>query len=53
LYQQRLGDGKTGFTSSPVGAGDRLYITKEEGDTYVLRLGRDISYWAKTIWARR
>jgi len=41
LYQQRLGDGKTGFTSSPVAAGDRLYITNEEGHTFVLALGRE------------
>ncbi len=41
LYQQRLGDGKTGFSSSPVAAAGRLYITSEEGDTYVVALGRE------------
>jgi outer membrane protein assembly factor BamB len=39
LYQERLGDGKTGFTSSPVAAGNRLYITNEDGKTYVIALG--------------
>jgi outer membrane protein assembly factor BamB len=39
LYQQRLGGGTSGFTSSPVAAGDRLYITSEEGQTYVLASG--------------
>jgi outer membrane protein assembly factor BamB len=41
LYQQRLGAGKSGFSSSPVAAGDRLYITNEEGHTYVVRLGKE------------
>lgn len=39
LYQQRLGGGTSGFTSSPVAAGDRLYITNEDGHTYVLANG--------------
>ncbi len=39
LYQQRLGGGSSGFTSSPVAAGGRLYVTNEEGHTYVLALG--------------
>lgn len=38
-YQQRLGGGTSGFTSSPVAAGDHLYITNEEGHSYVLALG--------------
>jgi outer membrane protein assembly factor BamB len=41
VYQQRLGDGRTGFTSSPVAAGSHLYLTNEDGRTYVLRLGRE------------
>jgi outer membrane protein assembly factor BamB len=41
VYQQRLGGGTSGFTSSPVAAGDRLYITNEEGHSYVLALGRE------------
>ena len=39
LYQQRLGAGSAGFTSSPVVAGGRLYITNEDGHTYVLAPG--------------
>jgi outer membrane protein assembly factor BamB len=39
LYQERLGGGSSGFTSSPVAAGDRLYITNEDGRTYVIALG--------------
>ena len=41
LYQQRLGAGSSGFTSSPVAAGGRLYITNEDGHTYVLAMGRE------------
>ena len=47
LYQQRLGGGKAGFTSSPVAAGDRLYITNEEGHTYVLAMGREYKVLAE------
>ena len=39
LYQQRLGGGTSGFTSSPVAAADRLYITNEDGHTYVVAKG--------------
>jgi outer membrane protein assembly factor BamB len=39
LYQERLGGGSSGFTSSPVAAGGRLYITNEDGKTYVIALG--------------
>ena len=41
MYQQRLGGGTSGFTSSPVAAGDHLYITNEEGHTFVLAPGRE------------
>lgn len=41
LYQQRLGAGSSGFTSSPVAAGGRLYLTSEDGRTYVVGLGRE------------
>lgn len=40
MYQQRLGGGTSGFTSSPVAADGHLYITNEEGHSYVLALGR-------------
>jgi outer membrane protein assembly factor BamB len=39
LYQERLGGGSSGFTSSPVSAAGRLYITDEEGRTYVIATG--------------
>jgi len=40
LYQTRLG-GTTGFTSSPVAAADRLYITNEDGHTFVPAKGSE------------
>ena len=41
VYQQRLGGGTSGFSSSPVAAGGNLYITNEEGHTFVIALGRE------------
>ncbi len=41
LFQQRLGAGQSGFSSSPVAAAGQLYVTNEEGHTYVLALGRE------------
>lgn len=39
LYQQRLGDGRAGFTASAVAAAGRIYYTSEEGDVYVVKAG--------------
>jgi outer membrane protein assembly factor BamB len=47
LYQQRLGEGRTGFSSSPVAAGGRLYIASEEGETYVVALGKEFKLLAR------
>ncbi len=40
-YQQRLGAGSSGYSSSPVLAGERLYITDEDGRTFVLAPGNE------------
>ena len=45
-YRERLGGGASGFTGSPVAAGGRLYVTSEDGDTYVVRLGREFELLA-------
>ena len=47
LYQQRLAGAASGFSSSPVAAGGRLYITNEEGHSYVLALGPDYKLLAE------
>jgi outer membrane protein assembly factor BamB len=39
LYQQRLSDGRTGFTASAVAGDGKVYYTSEEGDIYVLKAG--------------
>lgn len=41
VYQQRLGAGNSGYSASPVAAGRHLYVTSEEGRTFVLELGRE------------
>ncbi len=46
IYQQRLGGGG-GFSSSPVAADGRLYITSEDGQTFVLALGKEFKELAK------
>ncbi len=38
-YEQRLGGGTTGFSSSPVAAGGKLYFASEEGEVYVVKAG--------------
>jgi outer membrane protein assembly factor BamB len=38
-YQQRVGDGSRGFTSSPVAAGGKIYFTSEQGDVVVIEAG--------------
>lgn len=47
VYQQRLDSGSSGFTSSPVAAGGRLYITNEDGKTFVIPLGREYKLMAQ------
>ncbi|HEY8550804.1 MAG TPA: PQQ-binding-like beta-propeller repeat protein [Vicinamibacterales bacterium] len=38
-YQQRLGDGKTGFTASAVAADGKIYYPSEEGGVFVVKAG--------------
>jgi outer membrane protein assembly factor BamB len=38
-YKARVGDGSTGFTSSPVAGDGKIYFTSEQGDVVVLRAG--------------
>lgn len=39
LYQQRLAEGRTGFSASPVAADQKVYFTSEDGDVHVIRAG--------------
>ncbi len=47
IYQQRLGDGTTGFTASLVAADGKVYFTSEDGDVYVVKAGREYELLAK------
>jgi outer membrane protein assembly factor BamB len=38
LYEQRLGEGGS-FTSSPIAADGKIYVTNEEGQTFVIKAG--------------
>ena len=48
-YTQRLGEGTTGFSSSPIAAGGKLYFASEEGEVYVLREGPQYEQLAKNL----
>ncbi|HUF48883.1 MAG TPA: PQQ-binding-like beta-propeller repeat protein [Vicinamibacterales bacterium] len=47
LYEQRLGDGTTGFTASLVAADGKIYFTSEDGDVFVVKAGRTYELLAK------
>ena len=36
-FTERLADGKSAFTSSPVGSDGKVYLASEEGHVYVLK----------------
>jgi outer membrane protein assembly factor BamB len=46
LYEQRLGDGTTGFTASLVAADGKVYFTSEDGDVFVVKAGREFELLA-------
>jgi outer membrane protein assembly factor BamB len=47
LYSERLGDGRNGFTASPVAADGKLYCTNERGTVFVLKPGPRFGVLAK------
>ena len=40
LWQQRLGDGSTTFSASPVASDGKVFFTNEEGETFVVKAGK-------------
>lgn len=48
VYEQRLGDGVSGFTSSPVAADGKLYFASEEGVVYVVKEGFEFELLGKS-----
>jgi len=47
LYQERLGEGMSAFTASPVAADGKIYIAAEDGDVYVIKAGPKYELLAK------
>jgi outer membrane protein assembly factor BamB len=47
IYQERIGDGKTGFTASPVATAGKLYYSSEDGDIYVVKAGAKFELLAR------
>jgi outer membrane protein assembly factor BamB len=45
VYQQRVGPA-TGFSASPIAAGDRIYLASEDGDVFVVQAGREFKLLA-------
>jgi outer membrane protein assembly factor BamB len=41
LYQTRVSSEAAAFSASPIAAGDRIYLTSEEGDVFVVQAGRE------------
>ena len=39
LYQQRLGDGTTGFSASAVAGDGKIYYSSEDGSVFVIKAG--------------
>jgi outer membrane protein assembly factor BamB len=48
VYEERLGDGVSGFTSSPVSDGETLYFASEEGVVYAVARGFEFELRAKS-----
>lgn len=42
-YEERIGGGNQGFTSSPVSDGKKLYFTGEQGDVFILPVAEKFS----------
>jgi outer membrane protein assembly factor BamB len=46
-YRERLGDGSTGFTASPVAGDGKVYFTSEEGDVVVVAAKKEFQVLAQ------
>ena len=47
IYRERLGNGGTGFSASPVASDGKLYYTGENGNVYVIKSGSDFKILAE------
>jgi outer membrane protein assembly factor BamB len=48
-YTQRLGEGTTGFSSSPVAVDGRVYFASEEGEVFVVKAGATFEMVSKNL----
>ncbi len=48
VYRERMGDGKTGFTSSAVACGDRIWWVGEDGEVLCVRHGPEFEVLARS-----
>lgn len=48
LFAERLDEGRSGYTASPVGGDGKLYITSEEGSVITVRAGRSFEVLARS-----
>jgi outer membrane protein assembly factor BamB len=46
-YQERLGNGTTGFTASPVSGDGKIYFASEDGDIYLVKAGPSFEVLSK------
>ena len=46
-YTQRLGEGTTGFSASPIAVDGKILFTSEEGEVFVIRAGKSFELLAK------
>ena len=47
MFQERLGEGTSGYSASPVAGDGKIYFTGEEGDVYVLKPGPKLEILSK------
>ena len=47
VYRQRVEHGGSGFSSSPVAADGRIYLSSEDGDMFIIRAGRSFELLGK------
>jgi outer membrane protein assembly factor BamB len=47
IYRQRVEHGGSGFSASPVASDERIYLSSEDGDMFVLRAGTNFQLLAR------
>ncbi|TWT43752.1 outer membrane biogenesis protein BamB [Phycisphaerae bacterium RAS1] len=50
IYRERIGEGNTGFTASIVAADDKLYVSAEVGEVFVVKTGVEYDLLGKNTF---